>query len=308
MMLRRTIAVFVLGVSAFMYHSCEPAFNPINSNKGYYSIFGYLNASADTNYVRIEQLRDSMATDTPAELNAKVTLTNTTTGETVTLKDSLFSYYESGKAHNYYTTMNIEPEQQYRLEVAGPEGSSSATVTIPHQFPEPKVLVNNEYRTTIGIPDMDRLIAVRADYHTCTACDCEAPMGKPPPPCTDDLGKSLIRYSHLADTLHRGGQLVAEIDRTEDNNKLTTNFADRSSYVVMFYDVVIAAGSPQWPEFHKLNTQAVALPDVASNVKQGVGLLGGIITDTVNVERHSCGACISCHPDQVTCEPSRVHP
>lgn len=301
--------VFLLIVCVILlYTGCNPSFDPIKQDDRHFSVFGYLNASADTQYVRIEKLRDDMPGDTPSDLDAKVTLTNLATNQTVTMRDSVFEYYLEGKAHNFYTTMDINPGQKYRLKVSGHESPvTSAEVTIPKAFSTPNVIVNDDYSTTVEIPDMNRLIEVKAVYYPCPKCYCDVDLGESPT-CSTKQSIRRMTFSHLADTLYRGDQLIAKVDRKKDREKMASDFPENRPPIVTFYDLVIVAGSSSWPDFLSLDPEVVALPDVASNVENGVGLLGGIVSDTLELDKNSCAPCISCSPALVTCEPERIHP
>ena len=49
------------------------------------------------------------------------------------------------------------------------------------------------------------------------------------------------------------------------------------------YDVVVAAGMPSWPNFVEFDDEAIALPNVGSNIECGTGFVGGIVSDTLNI-------------------------
>jgi len=119
---------------------CDPAIDPFQENDRYYSVFGVIDASADTQFVRVEALRDGMPTEAPARLDAEVTLMNLAADRTVTLQDSVFRYLDGATAHNYYTTDDIQPSTAYRLVVRGPGAAESgAETTVPDAFPRPTV-------------------------------------------------------------------------------------------------------------------------------------------------------------------------
>ena len=262
--------LFLIVCATFLYMGCEPSFDPIKQNDRHFSVFGYLNASADTQYVRIEKLRDGMAADTPLDLEAKVTLTNVTSNQTVTLQDSVYEYYLQGKAHNFYTTMEISPNQKYRLEVNGEEGNSSAELEIPDAFPKPEVLDTSKFQTILKVKGIKRLVGIKTIYQTCQNCSCDETIR--------------YTYSNLKDTLYMDdGSVKAEIDLLEEKKKIFLNYPENKDYSILRYDVVVAAGMPSWPNYADLDPEEVILPDVATNVNNGVGYLGGIVTDTLNV-------------------------
>lgn len=279
------LSALVLAVTVvFLCSSCDPAFSPFKKKNNHFSVFGYLNASADTQFVRVEYLRDGMATDAPVNQDAKVMLKNTETGQTTTLQDSLFSYYQSGKAHNYYTTMNITSNQSYRLQVQGHGSSSSAKVDIPSLFPEPDLFKQAGY---LKVRNINRLIAVKTIYHTCQDCG-----GFGTCPSEPTIFKST--FSHLEDTVHQSQNLIkANFQTSDDLQEIGEGYPAGKTFTIVRSEVMVAAGTPQWPDFLHLDEEAVALPQVASNIEGGVGLLGGIVTDTVTISTNSPKPCYS---------------
>lgn len=292
MTLRNLVGLLSFVIVAFFASNCDSHFDPIEENNRYFSIFGYLNASADTQFVRVEKLRDNEVNDAPLDFNVEVSLTNITTGQTKAMQDSVFEYYLQGKAHNFYTTMPINPEHQYKLQVIGSEGTSSAIVQIPNAFPKPNVLLNNDDVTSFQIQGVSNLIAVKSIYYTCQDCCPKDPSPGPPPDCPVNPGIRRMTFSHLADTVRETSQSYkAEVNRSEDRNQIELEYPMTRTFTLTKYEVVIVAGSEKWPNFQKLDERAVALPDIASNVEGGVGLLGGIISDTIGIARNRSTPC-----------------
>lgn len=258
---------------------CDTAVDPIQENDRHYSIFGYLNASADTQWIRVEALRDSLPIGAPAELNADVTLTDTATGQTAALRDSLFRYLDGTTAHNFYTTFDVEPTGTYRLAVRDAAGTeSSAQVTLPDTFPTPAVIAPvdpfsigcspYDKTTIVEIRGIERLVAVHALYYL-----------------TGSEGDELrVRtFEHLDDAEQiTDGSLRASINYVSDLCEIEAGHGGHLPEVLKI-EVMVAAGNSDWPDFMSLDPETAALPDVASNVEGGTGLLGGIVTDTVVV-------------------------
>ncbi|WP_340107026.1 hypothetical protein [Rhodohalobacter sp. 8-1] len=68
----------------------------------------------------------------------QVTLDHLETGKTVIMKDSLFGVSSGFNYINFYTSMNIEPGQTYRVKAEQPdEKSSHVTLSTPKEFPNP---------------------------------------------------------------------------------------------------------------------------------------------------------------------------
>lgn len=291
-----TRTFFILCCTALLYGGCEPSFDPIQENDRYYSIFGYLNASADTQYVRIEKLRDSLATGTLTNLDAEVTLTNMSTGQTVTMQDSLFEYVQ-GWAHNFYTTMAINPNGKYKLVVDGPAGTSNVEVRIPDTFPEPELLEPPEKDPFVVVRGIERLVGAKLIYKSCLDCIC-GPLAISPPACPADPFIRTMEFYALPDTASfTNGIIHVPIDSLEDRMEIELEYPETREFTITNYKMVIAAGTDQWPDYIELGQEAVGLPNVATNVEGGTGFLGGIISDTLTIGTQSSLPCRRC-PEQ----------
>lgn len=256
---------------------CDPTVEPFNENDLHYSIFSYLHVGADTQFVRVEPLRDGLPTRAPETMDVQVELTDLTTGQTVALRDSLFHYLGDAAVHNYYATVAIAPTAAYRLIVNGPEDTESRAQTqVPDTFPTPIVREPMDFlpdcdfiksaEATIAIRDIERLVAVKTVYH----------INEPA------LSRETHAVGHLEDTTHvENGVIEAQIDYGRDWCELKRNSRNPEDVFLEKIEVVVAAGSPDWPDYVGLDLETEMLPGVTSNVEGGVGLFGGVATDTV---------------------------
>jgi len=288
--------LLLISCISLLYIGCEPSFDPIHENDRHYSVFGYLNASADTQFVRIEKLRDSLATGTLTKLDATVTLTNTSTGQTVTMQDSLFEYPQ-GRAHNYYTTMEIVPNGSYKLVVKGPAGTSSVDVEIPDVFPEPQLLDPPDEDPFVVVRGIERLVGAKIIYNSCVNCICGSPATDPPPCPAKPYIREMDFYSLADTTSFDNGIIRVPIDSLEDRQEIEMEYPPNREFTITNYRMMIAAGTDQWPDFIALDQEAAGLPDVATNVEGGTGFLGGIISDTLTIGTQSDFPCRKC-PEQ----------
>ena len=123
--------------------SCDESFTAIESSELRYSVFGYLDASADTQWIRVMPVRTVVLT-APDSFGATVTIEDVATGRTITLRDSLFKFTkyndsaigsEGVCAHNFWTTERVQPGASYRLAVTRPgEKPAEAVVSIPRDY------------------------------------------------------------------------------------------------------------------------------------------------------------------------------
>lgn len=130
----------LIGALGLGVTGCDHPFEPHAPNTiGPFSIFGYLDVNADTQWVRVTPIRQQLLTD-PEPLDAVVTLEHLASGRVVMLRDSVFAFPDPsvdgvGYAHNFWTTEPIEAEASYRLEAVRADGATTiATVEMPSNF------------------------------------------------------------------------------------------------------------------------------------------------------------------------------
>jgi len=241
---------------------CGEPFEPIRENDLGFSIFGVLDASADTQWVRIAPIRNSLLTE-PTPPGAVVTLEHTGTGAVTSLMDSIFVYPadflhpgQATYARNYWTTERIEPGATYRLTASGSSGMTS-TVLVP--IPEDADTV------VIGVP-----VTGLTGYLRMHGVDHLA-MVHVFPGC---LGSG-FRYQG-------GGPEV-----TADTNRviaLSLRLACETGDTIRARGVRIILSGSSWPYDPDWNDVTAYLPEVASNVVNGYGFLGGILTRTIRLD------------------------
>src|SRR5512138_1500022 len=89
--LRSVSPLLLAGCLASLPAACADSFSPIAPSELRYSVFGYLDASADTQWIRVMPIRPLVPT-APDSFAATVTLEHLNTGRVITLRDSLFTY------------------------------------------------------------------------------------------------------------------------------------------------------------------------------------------------------------------------
>ncbi|HZD06537.1 MAG TPA: hypothetical protein VE173_16610, partial [Longimicrobiales bacterium] len=99
-------SAFVAVVAA----ACDESFQPLALSEVPFSVFGYLDASADTQWIRVMPIRPLQVTS-PDSFGATVSLEHLGTGRTVGLRDSVFRFadprhpeLEGAYVHDFWTT------------------------------------------------------------------------------------------------------------------------------------------------------------------------------------------------------------
>ncbi len=134
-----SVAIFIFFISSLS--GCDNSLDAFQENRAAYSVYGYLNVNADTNFVRVHDLDVPLLPDSTRMLNATVSLTNTATGQTQVLQDSVIRF-DSVYTHNFFTTMDIKFETPYRLNIDGPDGKNMSVSTVTPNNAKTSIQVN----------------------------------------------------------------------------------------------------------------------------------------------------------------------
>ena len=144
-------AVFMAaGFCMVLFSSCDNTIDPLNEERGSFSIFGGLNMNSDTNYVRVRDLNIPIREGETWEFDGTVTITNTTTSETEQMSDTLVNI-DGVYVWNFGSAMPINATDKYEVTAENEQGKRvTATATAPNisfadmptKFPNCKATVN----------------------------------------------------------------------------------------------------------------------------------------------------------------------
>lgn len=258
----------LLGVGCLLLGTvgCEQTFQPFKENNEFhFSFYGYLDVTADTQWVRISPAREQLSV--PTELpDMRVTLEDLESGNSVTMHDSLFKRTSSYSYWNFWTTMDIKPEHTYRLlaERSG-GGTSSVTVTTPEDFPKPKIGYGFSGCTaTLSISGVDRLADAESVWRYSQG--------------------QMYRFSYRSRAYGGiSGIYTIGLDAGSESDRIKI---PRGSAEVTKRYIFVAAGGPEWVAgIDSLDDPTYTLPDRLSNVENGLGYVVGIVSKTIPYER-----------------------
>lgn len=274
--------IALLLAATFVGAGCETSFEVYSESDAYFSLFGFLDASADTQWVRIEALQDSLITDTKP-LDAVVTMTQVSSGRRVVWRDSLFHFIGGASAYNYWSAEPVLPLETYRLEVMRSDGvTSAATVTMPDTFPDP--VLNVFPFSLINLPvsgsvcaqtfemviALERFAALEITYHVPTTRGTERTYS--------------VSYVLRAVPVEEG-QFEVIVPWVEDLRQLAA--LDRDIGVAELLrlravDLLVASAGPNWPP-NTLDDETVALPGAVTHVEHGYGFVGGVVSKRLDI-------------------------
>lgn len=286
-LLRIPILIFVLFLGCI---GCDNTFEPFHEqDEFYFSIYGFLNASADKNWVRVMPIRESIYLPDDKKIDARVTLEDLETGEIHLLNDSLFVYRDEAFAWNYWTEEEIIPGSSYQLKVERSDGkTSSVVIKIPPDFPEPKVTQPTIYsELLVEVTGVDMLIDLQLNYNFRNRVTNE----------------HIVRSNSI---LHRvfpleGGYQANDFGYTEGvPGFISLPHPDHER--VPEFDTITAVSAGTWPDslfsfperdWERFGNQfGPSSPDEElierlskiSNVENGLGYVGAVITRTSNMK------------------------
>lgn len=259
---------------------CNQTFQPLSKNDlSPFSMYGYLDASADTQWVRVTPLRKQVETiSEKPEMN--VTLENLESGTTAVMEDSLLQFFLPGGQNtvNVRTSMEVEFGQSYQLKAVRPDGAtSSVTVTIPNDFPTPRVIprTSDGCLIRVEISDVERLIDVQYQMRV-----------KISRPGLEFIRSVSVPYrSRIRQTAPDEYRVNVNIIWVRDMamDELGPLPANTKLEILEKY-LFIASGGPEWIDHEELGSiddLTFALPEVVSNVENGVGYVVGIVSKKI---------------------------
>ena len=264
----RRLALSAIAV-AFSLAACDETFTPLDSRGLQFSVFGYLDAAADTQWIRVSPIRPVLTT-TPGPLAAKVTLENLRTGRKVELRDSMFLYghnpdvgSEGVFLHNFWTAERLEPGAAYRFSAsAGGEAPAKAVVEIPPDF-QLEVWLGDNQSDPVGeylhVSGLRHVAFITATSHFYDAC-----------------GSAVQRTFFVFDVEDPDDRLV-RINRAAGRPGCGTARVEKRELTV------VGSGAP-WPSGREFITSGLGVPEVASNISDAVGFLGGVLSKVVPYE------------------------
>ncbi|MGI9175801.1 MAG: hypothetical protein ACR2GR_10840 [Rhodothermales bacterium] len=274
---------FVLS-AALLLTGCETSFEAFEASDQPFSLYGYLDSAADTQFIRVSPLRDSLFARA-APLDVTLTLEHVASGRTSVWRDSLFRFRGGGLAHNFWSQEPIEPSGIYRMTISRPDGAgSTALVQLPPDFPTPTISVlpfaPDIYITTIGV---ERLAEIRMTYHL---RDVRTGVR------TTFPRSFLDRLRPFSEANVEGWSLQFIPDEVLADVQ-TLRGPDLE---VLSIDLFIAAAGPDWPDLEGIDLETLALPETVKNVEGGVGYVGGIVSKGTWIYRQDCGWRWQCRP------------
>lgn len=260
---------------------CGDSFQPFQENDRYFfSIYGYLDASVDTQWVRVGPAREQIDM-APEKPEMSVTLNHQQSGNIVVMHDSLLQI-ASDNILNTWTVMDIEPGHTYTLQAERPDGKASrVSVTLPEDFPTPRLRRETdgfpaEITYSLFVDEVDHLADVQSRWYIRIV----APGG------FEDHQMFSFSYREKAETVFTGGYRVPITPEEEEDQIMSEVITPPDGQIqVLHRQVFVAVGGPEWNEdIASMSDLAYTLPEGLSNIENGVGYMVGVVSKSIPLE------------------------
>ena len=273
--------------------SCDDSVDAFIGTEKPFTIWGFINAGADTQFVRVFPINDELLQDVREDIDARVFSTNLTTGERLEWNYENVQFDSLISGHVFWSGFRGVHEHRYRLEVVRSDGAtSSVEVTMP---PEVDFRVEVRENSTI-IPvsiegSIPNLVGVRVTYNAVNVPPLQAwPVGTvvaDPVQFPVTLG-----YDNLLE--QQGDTWTFEIDMVRDfdavsriyglNCLITSELGSAPDVWLRTMQISALAADSTWaPPGGDFDPNALAVPGTFSNVENGFGFFGAGQANNVTV-------------------------
>lgn len=262
-------------------NSCGDTFEPFEENdKFFFTMYGFLDASADTQWVRISPVRGTF--DAPAEIpDMEVILDNLDENSSIIMNKKLVQFGNQFNAINVWTDKAVRSENTYRISALNPNGTQSeAVVTIPGPFPVPQLRTES----TPGIPtryflyvnDVEHLADVQSRWHYRVSI----------PAWEEERFHvfSLKDRAKIVDMIP--GNYMVELTPDEEKELIIKNSLaltiPGAQIEFLENQLFVASAGPEWDDnISNIDDLIYNLPDGFSNVENGLGYMVGIYSRNI---------------------------
>jgi hypothetical protein len=267
---RRGAAVPLFVVWASIFAACADNFEPIDPGGPPFSVFGYLDASADTQWIRVTPLR-TVLRGSADPTGVAVTLEELASGRIIALRDSAMRYpdmlgSDSLYAHNFWTAVRIEPGATYRFRAEGTDGAlAQSVVSIPRDY-DLEVWVSQYFKgfTYLRAQGLRQVAFIfwNTDYYD---------------------GCHTSRFFRKIQYVAPGGDSLAHMIMRPDYSKELPG-CDSPRVTITRQNVEVAGSETPWPHGEDYSTWRLLPDSAASNVTGALGFLGGVLTKWTRAE------------------------
>lgn len=241
---------------------CDESVNPVLEDGRPFSLYGLLNARSDTQAVRVYAHHQFLARLEPVPLDARVTVSDMTTGDAFALRDSVVIFPSGGVGHVFWNLFQTHYGHSYRLEAIRSDGAMASAEVVMPPLARPSIqdpIIHNRFvRIPVAWTNAPRLNNIRVRY-------------------TTNFGRYLYRYP-LDQSSDESGQRVV-VDLSSDANEIFRSVVRSGMRVadlrLRTVEVHVLVSSEGWePPGGVYDPDLLIEPGTFSNIENGFGFVG----------------------------------
>ena len=281
---RGAIAALLLLGALTSTVGCDESVDPIIGTDLPFTVWGFMNAGADTQRVRVYPITGELRPDGSNGIDAEVFSIDLSTGERREWTYKAVRFDSLNIGHIFWSPFRAEHGHRYRLEVVRSDGQTSAAeVEVP-----PPVSIDldiQEGSTLIPVRiegDVPNLVGIHVTYHAQNIPPASVWPGdqSPPPPVHHSI---TIPYDEMVERV--GGAWELTVAMNQDYPVLKALYrlsclitADDGSAPDLWLNAMeltaVAADSTWNPPNGVFDPDILAVPGTFSNVENGHGFFG----------------------------------
>lgn len=256
-MQRSHLIILSICCALFITSSCNNTFDPLQKDQPYaFSMYGFLDVHADTQYVRVMPILESLLPNHLDTVDYSVTITRISNQETVEMSPERFDFGTDMSFWNFLTNIQIYPNESYLIRSTNSDGfHTSVFVHLPDTLPEPQVddyNFSDESGLITGFYS-DTLVSAGMLYVYTDAASS---------------GQIYTQYiSHLNEGLILDGSYRF---RFRNFARLPRNIR------ILQREFHIVTATTSYPDLKDLSFDEMTIPTLVTNVENGTGFVAGI--------------------------------
>lgn len=260
---------------------CEAGVDPYVGGAPPYTLWGLMNAGADTQVVRVFTIERRTGLDRAGDIDAQVSSTDLTTGEHREWIHRETTFQDGQVGHVFWAPFRAQHDHEYRLEVARSDGqTSTARVQVP---PPVEVEIDTE-STRSQIP-----VLVRGEVGNVLGAEMRYEATNLPPASVFPPGRALypqvfhpvhVSYDGTGQRVEDGLEFLINLQRDAgivrseyERHCLVTDGAP--GIALRRVELRFVAASDAWtPPGGRFDPELLVEPGAFSNVENGYGFIG----------------------------------
>lgn len=275
----RILALILLLVPA----ACDSAVDPIVETERPYTLWGWLDPTADRQKVRLFEIEPILEADDGTPSSATVTMTDMETGTQVAWRDSVVQFPSGSYGHVFIADTGVEFDRAYRLDAAHPDGQVSTVhvVTPPQTAPRVSDIQNvrGNVRVRVDWDNAPRILDLYLIYHVTLT------TARNPEP---EAFRLVLDSGIVVEETGSGFSVVVEpsLDIGEIYSALNVSPGGLTAIELLGIDVRPFIAAAEWrpPTGRTFDPELLVQPGTLSNVQNGFGFVSSGFEDSFVVQ------------------------